>query len=462
METELPAIMDEGYGGVRPETFFLLWDKLSQEGWIHEGFGVSRLIADAPDHCIKPTQMISTDTGPTIEIAPHPCLSLQEVEVQVTQLRQLVIAELAKRNVSLIGSGIHPVLGSSLSEYYQFRTPRGPYDYAIQERGWDHRTMLNIAATQEVIDVPFEDAITALRVMHRLAGIMLFLCRNDPDYHRSTGHRLSVRPKAWQCHVPGYGPFALDAHKVWLPGSEIRSWDDYLKLLWADTPMFILGTKNDGLVYVPEHPSFWQFLSATPPGGWKAKTVDQTKQVFIHPEMTHVMQTDWTYMGFARLRWKWHDDAVQVPELVDAFRKRRSEEFLRAHLKKVLLENRSSATAPPGEEMASLAFVTGLMANLHNVRDFVDRYSYAFWLAVAHAAEYKPMDVSIDHVSVIALAKDLLVLAENGLRSRGYHEETYLNPLKQRVEAKCSPSEAMLLLFEQHGLDAVVKHLRYS
>lgn len=466
VEHELPARPLDGTQGVLPEVFEGLWEELESEGWKREGqFGVSRMPSCPCPGAKKPEQAFTTDTGPTLELASSPAETISDIEQQTSELREIAKVKLASRKIVLMGSGIHPNLGISREEYFRYRTPRLPYDYAndaVDGRGWQHRAILNIAAMQEIVDVSVTEAPAIVATMHRLAGILIFLLRNDPDYHNVASKRLSMRPHAWKYQVAG-GRFPQDIHKVCVPEREVRNWTDYLRLLWEASPMFLLGTKNSGLVYIPEHPTFAEFISSPPKDGWLAKQVNTGEMVRVAPEFDHVTSTDWSYMGFARLRMFWQED-TSLMDLVRIYKSgndKNMESFLGEHLNKVLLENRSSATPPPGAEMCSLALVVGLVQRMREVQKLVGKYSYEFWLETSKAAELAPFNSQVQGVSISQLAGQILRLAEAGLADRGFGEEQYLEVLKKRVGDNQSHSEKMIALQGSQGLEAVIDSLTY-
>lgn len=462
VECELPAVMAETAAPVPPQIFTRVWRTLSECGWDADNFGVSRKVVDPPADCMKAEQVITTDTGPTIELVPCPRQTVQEIETQITSLRSVIAEQLDVYGVKLFGGGVHPALGATREEYYAFRTQRKAYDYAVEQRGWSHHSILNICATQEIIDVAISDAICVLRVMHRLAGLNLFLFRNDPDLHGTHPHApYSIRPSAWKTHVPQKGYFTMDALKVWLPPTEIVSWEQYLALLWDANPMFLLGTKNSGLAYVPAHPTFWTYLTDTPKGGWLAKTLMDNKELRLYPEFAHVLQTDWTYMGFARLRWKWRYPLPDIDDLIDARAEDRLDDFLAVHTEKIVLEHRANAAPMPGQEMASLAFVTGLVSNLEAAKRFAFRYPYEFWLRIAYEAESHSL-LNEKSLTVLLLLREVLEISHDGLRARGFGEEEYLSPLYERVDKGKSSSELMLEIFHHGGTQALLRSLCYG
>lgn len=465
VEHELPVTYFDGLPAL-PRFFPLLWNMFQNEGWARTTFAVARSISDdvvggKNRQYLPEPQIITTDTGPTIEIAPTPALTIQCVDAQVQEIRRSLMEKMQSEGLTLLASGVHPRMTWGERDYYKHRTPRKAYDYAIQERGWRHRSIVHIAASQEIVDIQFDDALRVLRLMHRLSGLFLFLFRNDPDYYGIAKGRLSIRPHAWKIHVPKNGMFSVDRCKVWLPEQEICSWDDYLAYLWEKPPMFILGTKSKGLIYVPEHPSFWDFLVNQPQDGWIAKAIDTGEEILIRPDASHVAQTDWTYMGFARLRWKWQEAAPDIKLLIKAKTNGEIESFLKANLEKLMIENRSNAVGPQNEEFASLAFISGLIENLDKAWDFAMEKPYSHWLMVAESAEWQPMKSKVNGSKILTMLSQLLSLAEEGLKLRGHGEEKYLAPLFGRVERGMSVSEEMLALFKKEGMPALIEKLRY-
>jgi len=464
VECELPTIELNSTNPVKHSVFQRLWHELKAEGWNKNQFGVSRSISEKPKPCILPDQVITTDTGPTLEIIPSPSLSILEVDSQLADLRQLVVQKLARHGFGLLGSGIHPYLRSAQPDYYTCRTPRINYDYAIKERDWHHWTVLGIAATQEVIDIPFDQAIRVIRVMNRLAGLFIFLCRNDPNYDPlPVNHQLSTRPLAWRKHIPANSRFPCDRHKVWLPvDKEIQSWADYIRLLWMTNPMFPLGTKSGDCVFVPEHPTFWKYLRCPPSRGWPAQSISNGSRYCVQPDISQVAQTDWTYMGFARLRWQWKDNTeISVDDLITAIEHDHVDRFLADNLTKVLLENRSIATPPPGEELASLALICGLVLNLDETEALAFSQPYQFWLSVAKASEIQLFDSTVDGQSITDLISHLLKIAQTGLQQR--NEDHYLAPLWRRLTRRQSPSEDNLFTLQKTGsIQQTMKQLLYK
>ena len=441
-ELERPVITSAGAPPL-PEVFVRMWADMCERGWSPGEFSVTR-DRPAPGPTISSNQGMSTDTGPVIELVTTPSRTLDGIASQLQVLTDDARAALDREGCAMLGVGVHPALRPVPDDYYRYRTPRPAYDYAVSQRGWHHWSIVDKASVQELVDVDFADAPRAIRLLHRLAGLMNFVLRNDPGLHRRHDPRISVRPLAWRSHVPRKGAFAGDAVRVVIPPREIESWPDYLSLLWESGPMFLVGTKNAGQAFVPEHPTFLDFLTRPPQGGWPA-TLLGGSAARVTPEPAHYVATDWSYMGFARIRWKWRPQPPPVAEIADAWASGGIEDLLARSLEKVVIENRGTSTQPRGEELASLALVAGLLSNLDEAMALTRIEPYAFWTRLLDESTRLPLDSVVLGRRVPDLAREMVGVARRGLVRRGESEpDRWLGPLVQRLDEGASPSERRL------------------
>ncbi len=439
-ELECPVVSLRDGQPAPPELFASVWETLAADSWQRADFGVTRERRLVPRAlCINTAQAMATDTGPTIELVPSPARSLAGVERQLDGLVAEAGSVLDGLGYAMLGSGVHPTLRALPADYYRFRTARPSYDYVIRERQWSHWSIVNVASVQEIVDVSFEAAPRVVRMLQRLAGLMNFILRNDPDLWGDYGGRLSVRPRAWRDHVPPSAAFAGDAGKVGLPACEITGWPGYLSLLWEESPMFLVGTKDRGAAYLPEHPTFLRFLQEAPADGWPARTLDG-EAIRVHPEPAQIEKTDWTYMGFARIRWKWRQAPPSVAAFLESWRRGEIEGFLGENIEKLVVENRCNSAQPPGETLVSLALVTGLVANLGEAQDLALAEPYSFWLSVLSASTTEPLDATVEGRSIAEYAHRMVDVAGRGLVRRGEADpERLLLPLYRRIEERRSP-----------------------
>ncbi len=460
-ELECPVVSLGDLTAPVPGVFTQLWRDLARDGWTPVDFGLVRERRAEPRVvCISTVQAITTDTGPTLEIAPSPAESLAGLHEQVEALVAEAGAALDRLGYALLGAGVHPAVRPVPEDYRALRTPRPSYDYVLEQRGWHHWSILHVSAVQEVIDVAFDDAPRAIRVMHRLAGLMNFVLRNDPDQLGDHGGLVSMRARAWRVHVPETARFAADRTRVVVPQQEVTSWRDYLSLLWEAAPMLLVGSKSSGAVWVPEHPSFMRFLSEAPAGGWPARSISG-EHVRIVPELAHAEKSDWSYMGFARIRWRWRESEDALPLLLEAWRAGRIEDFLRQQVLKLVVENRCNSAQPPGETLVSVALVAGLLANLDEAEALALSEPYALWLSVLDASASEPLDARVLDRSIPELARLMLEVARGGLERRGEPKPSEaLAPLERRIQERASPAEQLLRTYREGGTAAVLRSAR--
>lgn len=460
-ELECPVVSLEDGSAPRPEVFQEVWDALASAGFERGEFGVTReRRAEPRAPCISTAQAITTDTGPTLEVAPAPSATIAGLEAQLRSLSAAAAAELERLGYGILGAALHPAVRPTPEDYRRFRTPRPSYDYVVRERGWHHWSIVNVASVQEIVDVSFDEAPRALRVLVRLAGLMNFLLRNDPDLFGDYAGRVSVRAQAWRDHVPATARFRADAHKVVVPAREVVDWREYLSLLWTSAPMFLVGAKSGRAAWVPEHPTFLEFLARAPEGGWAARSLDG-EALRVVPERAHAEKTDWTYMGFARIRWRWRPSEDGVAPLVEAWRAGRIEDYLQASLAKLVIENRGTAAQPPGETLVSVGLVAGLLAALPEAEELVLGEPYSLWLSVLEASTTEPLDCSVGGRSIRELARRMLDVARCGLERRGEERATErLAPLHRRLEERRTPADELLAAYREGGIGPVIRRSR--
>jgi gamma-glutamylcysteine synthetase len=224
--------------------------------------------------------------------------------------------------------------------------------------------------------------------------------------------------------------------------------------------MFVVGTKDHGAVWVPEHPTFLRFLEAAPREGWAARTLGG-EEIRIVPEPGHVEQSDWTYMGFARIRWKWRRRPDGVAGLLGAWRNDDIEAFLASHLEKVVVENRSNATQPPAHALVSVGLVSGLVANLDDALRLAQREPYEFWFSVLEASTTEPLQTDVEGRSIPDLAREMVDIAREGLKKRGEKDGgSELSELDRRLDEGTTPSEELLREFQSGGIPRLLEYAR--
>ncbi len=122
------------------------------------------------------------------------------------------------------------------------------------------------------------------------------------------------------------------------------------------------------------------------------------------------------------------------------------------------VEFRSVCCQPVADSMCSAALHTGLMNNLDKLDTILeqDTVLYHQGYSASELRKFciqKDLPTWIDQDQLYALAKSIVDIAKEGLEKRGYHEESYLEPLYQRIQKRTNPAKTML---ESPSLEDVI------
>ncbi len=97
------------------------------------------------------------------------------------------------------------------------------------------------------------------------------------------------------------------------------------------------------------------------------------------------------------------------------------------------------------------ALCLGLIENLDEVADFTNRYSLKKWREVKKYAIRNGMKNSKE------MLRDLISLAETGLKKRKIGEEVFLSTLWERIEKGKSPAEEKIEIFRNYGMKDLIR-----
>lgn len=136
--------------------------------------------------------------------------------------------------------------------------------------------------------------------------------------------------------------------------------------------------------------------------------------------------------------WSIHGKEVSIKPSEDDFKTHRSYQFQDLTTRGTI-EFRSVCTQPFSATFAPAAFHLGLLVNLENLENilndspFFEAFDYDF---PRIRRLFSKKDISAtDLKMILPLTESLLACAEDGLKSRGFGEEVYLAPLKEKLEA---------------------------
>ncbi len=127
------------------------------------------------------------------------------------------------------------------------------------------------------------------------------------------------------------------------------------------------------------------------------------------------------------------------------------------------IEFRSVCCQPIKDAMCVAAFHAGLKNRLHELTKLLENdkviYGHGYNASeLRHLMIKKELPSFVDADKVYGLAENILRLAEDGLKQRGFGEERYLIPLFERVKKRENPASYMLKKLSQGaGIEEVAK-----
>ena len=136
--------------------------------------------------------------------------------------------------------------------------------------------------------------------------------------------------------------------------------------------------------------------------------------------------------------WSIHGKEVSIKPSEDDFKTHRSYQFQDLTTRGTI-EFRSVCTQPFSATFAPAAFHLGLLVNLERLENILKDSPFFFFFDFDYPRIrrlFSIKDISDTDLKLIfPLTEALLVCAEDGLKSRGFGEEIYLAPLKEKLKA---------------------------
>lgn len=257
-------------------------------------------------------------------------------------------------------------------------------------------------ASQVQLDVEEKNLVQTLNTFNKLETIIPFLFANS----LLVDGLLCSRDYLWKYSLHGYNPHNVDVYET-----EFTSIDDVLRYI-ESMSMYCVDKENKYLNFAP------------------ISLDDYFSQDVIHAEYYE----DGKYVNYDF-----------KPEYSDL-------KYLRSYKFNDLtfrgtIEFRSVCQQPIHDIMTPSALYVGLMENIDALdqrlqkEEMFHQHSISEIRTAMNQKEY-PEWVSID--KICALWKDVLGIAEEGLKKRNKGEEEYLVPLYQRLEERKSPARRMV------------------
>jgi glutamate--cysteine ligase len=331
---------------------------------------------------------ITLEPGGQVELSGRPCATLHEAQAELDQHVREITAIGADLGIAFLGLGIQPL--SRVDEIEWVPKKRygimGPYMLEVGSLG--QRMMKQTATVQVNVDYESEsDAMMKMRVAMGLGPVINAIFANSPIVDGAASGYLSFRGHIWTDTDPsrcGPLPFVFNPRCGFI---------DYIE--WAlDAPMYFVKRRGAyrGMTGIP----FRRYLRDGAPG----------------------------------LRATVGDFALHLSTLFPDVRL------------KTYIELRTTDSQPPESMLGLSALAKGVLYEpdcLLAAWDLVKDWSWQERLALQDAAHREALAAPIRRYRVRDVAKELVAIAEEGLRrhgcrdARGADETKYLGTTRERV-----------------------------
>lgn len=429
IENEYPVVDRSTGAGVSWDVIERLWLDLEQHGWqlFQDPFTGKTVRATKPstdksgDGKVYEDE-ISIDTGHHIlEIGLSPSPTIPVMEKKLRQQISLITNILDRYDAAILGYGVQPV--TLLSDDYispksQYRLYQaniqseqfeGVYEPSLQYLGLS-------ASSQTHVDVAKNESIDAVNMLNATTGLRIGLFGNSPIWQGAIGDYDATRELFWDWSYPsrksqlGIPPKFQDlAHYV-----------DYLMGFRIFTVK-----RGDEFVRLNNHSTFRQFFQSEV---GCAGTTPDGKAVQLEPTLKDVNHFATT---------AWFNARIQA-----AFN---------------TVEERSICQQPSQYALSGVALNLGLVENLPKAMAFAEQLSIDQWRDIRILTSTTGLRKPYPGVNIVQLTYDMLNIASEGLRQRGFGEEIYIAPLFERLASGNSLADIAREKFAE-GLNTFIDH----
>ena len=352
--------------------------------------------------CDDEGRWLGTDAGVTLlEYALPHEASLHDIQLKHGPWVEDVRNTFRAHGGLVLDTGIHPV-SRTCRWAKKFR-----YEL-LKIRVGEGLNAITVAASSQVhVDVAPDELVPALNVFNGFSGVYTALMGNS-------GIRAGRRSRYLAVRETFYPTFAPERSGM-LP-SPVSDIESYVSLMEG---LPLLLTKHDEEYVLPEEQSLAEF----------------TKR---HPQ---TLVKDWEEQE--RCTW-WQ---------------------ARARIAFGTIEVRTACTQPFDDWLVVAALTLGLAENLSEADELRQNFRWQAWKRFHRDAIQKGLAAKLDNHDAAPVIRDVLDIAEAGLKQRGLQEEMFLEPLRERLEERKNPAQRSVDVFLAGGeerkerIEALIKHI---
>jgi len=397
-----------------------------------------------------------TDSGAgNLEVAMPPKQNIEEARVLYRKVYDDVLKILKTHNLTLAVFAIQPGSIPDIRKFFRRNSMYLALEELDSSDSYANFTSTAISAHQAGVSVKLNEAIDYSNEMIKIAGLVVALCGNSPI------HGFKLLPwKEWRIILIGLFRFMTDhfgfERLCGFPKKPYKSIADYFRYYWETQWMILPPLRKSEWILPDQKLGFIEYFKAEkiPAHSLKKEKLELTPSADDLNLATICM---WPH---AKPHIVLDPAKITVREFMKNFEKDSLEEYLEEKLVNCYIECRAAAAPPRGEEAAIPALMLGLVNNMDGVKNITKLYKWEDWGNLVLEAAAKGLDAKIYGKSITPYLKELLEIAQEGLKKRGLGEKKYLEPFARRIQEKKNPADINIELFKQ-GKQKFLDHIIY-
>ena len=370
---------------------------------------------------------ITTDVGYSIlEIASSPQLNIYEVEENLNSLIRLLLIYFDVAGFLMIGMGTSPVSSPSKrmlmpKERYYFLAKFSANNVIPFFKGSDSDLLTVAASNQCHLSVCEEEAVGSVNVFNALSGLFLAVNTNSPLWEGAVHNEYkAIREMLWDDSFDDQGK------QTGIP-SPFKSLKHYFDTIISIRPHLVC--RNGRYFQIVDKPSFLEYIKSDYSIG---KNIE-SELMEIVPELKDIDD---------QVTFTWYNARLVA--------------------KYGTVECRVCCEQPQEDMMAPTALALGVLENLSEAKQLVSRFKMEDWKGLRYSAAKHGINAEMNGRSIETLIRELLEIADTGLKSRRNNEEKFLQTYFARLEKKVTPADQVVELFENKGLNGVMNYFSFN
>lgn len=455
IESELPVVDQQGVAACYP-TVQAVFRRLVEEDGFEPYFDVlSGEIVGARKPQDTGTLEVGTDYGGcTLEISFPPREGFKSVRSAWNDcLDSLLLPALASQELSALGHGCQPktetlgrafIAGKAHYQLWATLAERHPSHYAAD--AWP-----GFAALQFNVDVPLSKLVSSCNTLIKLSPLICAWSANSAVFGGQIQPWISLRMKGYLELAQSNPHFA---HRLHIPCRLYTSIADYLREAWS-LPIFEIS--RDGMIYHPVEKGLSTADFAT---AGSADFIDlRGERTRLNCTTADLATGAIFYWPAVRIKLRL-DERVAVPDILAAVAADRAESVLVDQGRGSFIEIRHLPSMARDESFSWLALFLGWLHDiegcgalvhdwtLNDVRTCMAETLSEGWSTQIHGGSLHEWGTAALDLAVSALAVQPVAPVEA------------LMPLVRRHTNATCPATDTIRLVRNHGIDALIEHLR--